>query len=163
MNVVLLFVACSSDKVQNDIPKSLGYDVVQATVSMDYAIGALATIDTTSNIVRDHVSSISGDPVLDFDGTYLWQLNRYRYDTLRKYDPANLSVPITEVSLMFGTEDSSNPQAVVRCADHLFVSQHDRSELLVLDIETLEKVGSVSLDAFVDDDGYDLIAYDVGG
>ena len=150
---VLLLGACSPDATEKERTPSLEYDVVQATVSMDYAVGALATIDKESHVIGDQISSISGDPVLDFDGTYLWQLNRYRYDTLRKYDPANLSVPMAEVSLRFGTEESSNPQAAVRCADKLFVSQHDKSELLVLDIDTLEKIGTVSLDAFIDADG----------
>ena len=145
--------ACSSTAVDDVVPQSLGYDVVQATVSMDYAVGALATIDTSTNAVQDQISSISGDPVLDFDGTFLWQLNRYRYDTLRKYDPADLSIPIGEVSLRFGSEESSNPQAVVRCAEKLFISQHDKSELLVLDIDTLEQRGTVPLHDFVDDDG----------
>lgn len=150
---VFLLGACSPNTAEHEIPQSLDYDVVQATVSMDYAVGALATIDKTSRVVRDQISSISGDPVLDFDGTFLWQLNRFRYDTLRKYNPADLGVPIAEVSLRFGTEESSNPQAAVRCADKLFVSQHDKSELLVLDIDTLEKIGIVPLDSFDDDDG----------
>ena len=150
---ILIWGACSPDAIEHDTPQSLEYHVVQATVSMDYAVGALATIDKTSNLVQDQISSISGDPVLDFDGTFLWQLNRYRYDTLRKYDPTNLSAPISEVSLRFGTEESSNPQAVVRCSEKLFVSQHDKSELLVLDIDTLEKIATVPLDAFIDDDG----------
>ena len=153
MIAVLLLVACSPDATEKEIAPSLDYDVVQATVSMDYAVGSLATIDKESHGIGDQISSISGDPVLDFDGTYLWQLNRYRYDTLRKYDPANLSVPIAEVSLRFGTEESSNPQAAVRCDEKLFVSQHDKSELLVLDIDTLDKIGTVPLDAFIDADG----------
>ena len=150
---VLILGACSPDSVEHDTPQALDYDVVQATVSMDYAVGALATIDKTSNVVHEQVASISGDPALDFDGMFLWQLNRYRYDTLRKYDPADLSVPISEVSLRFGTEESSNPQAAVRCGEKLFVSQHDQSALLVLDIDTLEKIGTVPLDEFVDADG----------
>lgn len=150
---ILVWIACSTDLVEKDIPQSLGYDVVQATVSMDYAVGALATIEKSDFHLQDQISSISGDPVLDFDGTFLWQLNRYRYDTLRKYDPANLSVPLSEVSLRFDSEESSNPQAAVRCAEKLFISQHDKSELLILDVDTLEKVGAISLVDFTDADG----------
>lgn len=150
---MLVWTACSTDSVEKDIPQSLGYDVVQATVSMDYAVGALATIEKSDLHLQDQISSISGDPVLDFDGTFLWQLNRYRYDTLRKYDPANLRVPLSEVSLRFDSEESSNPQAAVRCAEKLFISQHDKSELLILDVDTLEKVGAISLVDFTDADG----------
>ena len=149
----MLLCACSSSTSEITNIESLDYDVVQATVSMDYAVGAIATIDTKSNVLQEQVSSISGDPVLDFDGTYVWQLSRYRYDTIRKYDPANLSVPLAEISLRFDSEESSNPQAAVRCADKLFVSQHDKSELLVLNVDTLEKVGVVSLSSFIDADG----------
>ena len=49
------------------------------------------------------------------DGGWLWQLNRYQYDTLRKYDPENLQVPVAEVSLASDV-GSSNPHDVAYVA-----------------------------------------------
>ena len=60
-----------------------------ATVAMDYSVGALATFDLDTETLTENVSSISGDPVVVMDSGLLWQLNRYQYDTLRKYDPSN--------------------------------------------------------------------------
>lgn len=149
---IYITTSCTTESSDNTRPQ-LEYDVIQATVSMDYSVGALATIHKEQNVLNENISSISGDPVLDFDGEFLWQLNRYRYDTLRKYDPADLTAPLAEISLRFESEESSNPQAVRRCSDKLFVSQHDKTELLILDPSTLSKLGSVSLEDFMDEDG----------
>jgi|GEM_PF-4675622 len=146
-------LSCTSDTDTAGTEHHTQYQVVQATVSMDYAVGALATIDRQSNTLQESRSSISGDPVLDFDGEYLWQLNRYRYDTLRQYDPYNLSTPLNEISLRMDTDTSSNPQSAVRCAEKLFISQHDRPELLILDPTSLTTIGTISLQDFNDADG----------
>ena len=76
-------------KPSNDIHTGL----IMATVAMDYSVGALATFDFETGSSTENISSISGDPALVMDGGWLWQLNRYQYDTLRKYDPQKFDCP----------------------------------------------------------------------
>ena len=149
----LLLLACTNHEEKQSPVSSSQYDVVQTTVSMDYAIGALSSIDSNSQTIDENISAISGDPAISFDGQYIWQFNRYRYDTLRKYDPENLHVPLQEISLQNENGDSSNPQEVIRCAEKLFVSQHDQPAILILDPESMAILGEISLLDFIDEDG----------
>ena len=123
-----------------------------ATVAMDYSIGALATFDSERVLLTENIASISGDPALVMDGGWLWQLNRYQYDTLRKYDPNNLLIPVDEVSLASDI-GSSNPHDVAVCGEALYVSLYGRNYISILEVDTLSQIGSIDISAWADDDG----------
>ena len=90
---MIFFLACTTPKTDTATPNLEGERLVIATAALDYAVGSLAQIDIQSMELYDDISSISGDGVVVFD-QYLWQLNRYQYDTIRKYDTNDLRVPL---------------------------------------------------------------------
>ncbi len=154
MLTFLTLLACTDPKPTDTASSStLGNNgIIMATVAMDYSVGALATFDLDSQTLTENIASVSGDPALVVDGGWLWQLNRYQYDTLRKYDPNNLQVPLTEVSLAPDV-GSSNPHDVAVCNEALYVSLYGSSSLPILDIDSLEILSSIDLMDWADDDG----------
>ena len=153
----LLFthLACTNSKSTDTAPEQIdtvATGLVMATVAMDYSVGALATFDPEIEILNENISSISGDPALVLDAGFLWQINRYQYDTLRKYDLSNLQVPLTEVSLAPDV-GSSNPHDVAICGGQVFVSLYGAASLPVLDIDTLSETSSIDLTEWADEDG----------
>ena len=108
------------------------------SVSMDYSIGSLSS--KTEQIRK--LTNIS---------SAIWQLNRYQYDTIRKYDPQNLTVPLLEVSVAPET-GSSNPHDVAVCEEQLFVSLYEQTHILVLDTQTLEEIGRIDISTYADED-----------
>ena len=136
LTFITLF-ACTDTKTTDTSPvNELGSNgIIMATVAMDYSVGALATFDTETSTLTENISSISGDPALVMDGGWLWQLNRYQYDTLRKYDPSNLQVPVAEISLAPDV-GSSNPHDVAVCGDALYVSLYGSDSLPILDLDS---------------------------
>lgn len=152
--MLILLVACTSTKsIDTSTTEPLSVDgLAIATVAMDYSVGALATFDTETSTLTENISSVSGDPVLVMDSGWLWQLNRYQYDTLRKYAPSNLQVPVAEVSLAPDV-GSSNPHDVAFCGDALYVTLYGSSSLPILDVDTLETLSTIDLGEWADDDG----------
>jgi hypothetical protein len=118
---------------------------------MDYSVGSLSTITTESLHVNQDISSVSGDPILRFQGGFLWQLNRFNYDTIRKYDPRDLSMPLAEVSVS-SDHGSSNPHDIAICGDQIFVSLFEQSEILILSLEDLSELGRIDILNFADAD-----------
>ena len=151
--IFYILLACTDTKTI-DTASSLPTNVnlVLTTVAMDYSVGALATFDTETETVTENISSISGDPVIVYDDGWLWQLNRYQYDTLRKYTPDNLQVPVGEVSLA-PEIGSSNPHDVAVCGDSLVVSFYGQDYLALLNLGTLETIGTIDISEWADDDG----------
>ena len=147
---IFCLMACTNPN-NSDTAHLIG-DVVVATVSMDYSTGVLASADLEDEIIYDEIATISGDPILRNTGDWIWQINRYQYDTLRKYAPSNLHMPIQEISLAPQT-GSANPHDIVTCQNQAFVTQYELDELLVLDIDTLAVVDHVSLSEWSDADG----------
>ena len=148
---ILSLFACTSTK-QTDTDITPAHGLVMATVAMDYSVGALATFDAETETLTENIASISGDPALVLDGGWLWQINRYQYDTLRKYHPQNLQVPWFEVSLA-PEVGSSNPHDVAMCADKLFVSLYGSESMPILDTDRLNEITRLNLSGWADDDG----------
>jgi hypothetical protein len=140
----LLFISCSAPQEASSY-EALDNYIAIASVSMDYAVGTLATLDLETFELQESISTISGDPLVLYEEKYFWQINRFQYDTIRRYDPRNLTFPLVEVSLRQDELSSSNPQDAHLCADKLFLSQYDQNSLLVLDPETLEQLNSIEL------------------
>lgn len=122
---------------------------ILATVSADYSVGALATVDLGSWAVVDERSAVSGDPAVSVEGDWLVQINRYGYDTVRLYDLESWSAPVREWS----TGDGSNPYAASLCEDRLFVALFEGNVLPAYDPDTGLLVGAVDLAPWADADG----------
>lgn len=150
--IFFLFLACTEKKQllpASDFLKSEA--AIFTGVSMDYATGSLSAIETDSLELFENLSSVSGDPAIRYKAGYLWQLNRYQYDTIRKYDPTLLQSPLLEISVAPET-GSSNPHDIEICEDQLFVSLYEQPELLILDPETMNEVARIDIVEFADED-----------
>lgn len=149
----LLVLACTAEDNKLQSSNILSSETaIFTSVSMDYSVGSLSSITTDSLTITEDISSVSGDPVIRYDGEALWQLNRYQYDTIRQYDPRNLRYPLLEISVAPET-GSSNPHDVARCNQQLFVSLYEQSHLLILNPENLDEITTIDISAFADDDG----------
>lgn len=147
--MILLLLACpSADAPPLDTQDWSGASTVVATVSQDYAVGALATVRLDDHAVRDTIVDISGDPGVHSSGDWVFQTNRYGYDTVRVYVPGDWSAPTAE----FALQDLSNPYDVDACADRLFITQHGATFLAVHGFDGTEQA-RVDLSALADDDG----------
>ncbi|MCB9776952.1 MAG: hypothetical protein H6742_00135 [Alphaproteobacteria bacterium] len=157
---LLLLLACGDKAADDSGHDATGGDTgtgdgdgqttaVLATVSDDYAVGALATVALDDHRVTDTITDISGDPAVISTGGSVFQLDRYGYDVVRAFAPGEWEEPRFEVALA----DLANPQDVEVCADRAFVSQYGLAALAVLDPGTGLLVGSVDLSAFADADG----------
>jgi len=122
---------------------------VLATVSDDYAVGALATIDLTDWTITDTITDLSGDAGVVAAGDRVFQLNRYGHDTVRVYAPGEWSAPTAELAL----EDLANPHDVDRCGDAVVISQYGVDQLVVVDPDSGLVSGSVDLSGHSDADG----------
>ena len=120
-----------------------------AGVSADYATGTLSTVTIEGRAVRDDLVPIASDAAVAMSGGALWQLNRYGFDTLRKYTPGELSAPAWEVEL----GDLSNPADAEVCDGRLFVSLYGTERLAILDPDTGLVEGAVDLSSHNDGDG----------
>lgn len=123
------------------------FRIAIATVSSDYASGALAIYETLDNELEDQVLSLSSDPVVRAEGDTLYVLNRAGEDTVRVYEDGALDAPVVE----FSTGDGSNPQDIVTCGDHWFVSLWS-GDVGVFDADG-NRVGNVDLGDWADADG----------
>jgi hypothetical protein len=128
---------------------ALGPTAVLATVSDDYAVGALATVAVDDWSVADTLTDISGDPAVVSSGGYVFQLDRYTYDVVKVYTPGAWSAPLTE----FALQDLANPHDVAVCDGLAFVAQHDATTLAVHDPTSGLLAGTVDLSAYADADG----------
>ncbi len=152
--MILFLIACTNQKLSDSsTPRTDGESgIIMATVAMDYSVGSLAYFDLDSSSLTQNIASISGDPIVVNEGGWVWQINRYQYDTLRKYDPSNLQVPLVEVSLA-SEVGSSNPHDVAVCGGYLYVSLYGDSRIPVLNLETLEEIYSIDISEWADQDG----------
>ncbi|MBM74122.1 MAG: hypothetical protein CMK59_01870 [Proteobacteria bacterium] len=128
-----------------------------ASVSMDYAVGTLSAVQLDDLSVQESISTVSGDPLVFFEDNHVWQLNRFQYDTLRKYNPKDLSAPLNEISLRPQGISSVNPQDFEFCAEKLFISLYDYNALLVVDPETLSIINEIDLSSLNHSDDADLL------
>ncbi len=126
-----------------------GDHAVVVTVAMDYATGALTTVDVDDLAVDDTLMTTSGDPGVAADDGYVIQLDRFGYDTVRLLEPGAWSAPRWQRDV----GDHANPLDATICADKLFVSLHSRDHLGVYRLEDGAELGAVDLSGFSDGDG----------
>ena len=154
MLTFLTLFACTDTKTTDTAPVTeIGSNgIIMATVAMDYSVGALATFDLDSQTLTENIASVSGDPVIIMDGGWLWQLNRYQYDTLRKYAPENLQVPVAEVSLASDV-GSSNPHDVAYVATNSSSLSTAKIEYRYWIKASLEQLNEIDISEWADADG----------
>lgn len=121
---------------------------VITTVASDYTTGAFATVDLADWTVSDELFVTSGDPAVSVSEGMVFQLNRYGYDAVRRYEPGSWTAPVWEVAL----EDLSNPYVARVCDGALFVALYDKGEVGVFDLDSGVSLGAVDLSAFFDAD-----------
>jgi len=115
----------------------------------DFTVGALAEVDLDTLSVTDEITATTGDSVVRADGGYVIVINRYQHDSIRLYDPADLTTPVTELS----TGSGSNPQEALLCEGRLFVTRLELDSVGVYDPDSGLPVGEVDLSAWADSDG----------
>ena len=150
--MIIWFWACTTQENTSESPAYTRNAIVMSSVAFDYSVGALAHFELETNTLTENIASVSGDPVVIYDEGFIWQLNRYQHDTLRKYTPEELHTPQKEVSVA-ATIGSSNPHDVEVCAENLFVSLYGLSTLSIRDLQTLKEISSLNLTAYADEDG----------
>lgn len=135
-----------------------GAFAVVSTASDDYSVGALATVCLDDLSVADSLAAVTGDTVVVVDGGAVWALNRSNQNSLRRYAPEDLRVPLWEVS----TGEASNPQDLAICGGEAWVSRYESNRLLRLNPEDGSTLGETDLSAYADEDGLaelnDLVA-----
>lgn len=128
--------------------------IVVATVSSDYATGALAVLDPSARTLVDGVASTSGDPAVDVGDDVVYEINRFAWDAVQVLEADDLG----SVRLEFSTGEGTNPQGVAACGDTLWVPLYERAEIGWFDAVSGARVGGVDLAAWSDADGLPEVA-----
>lgn len=146
--MILALLACTGGGGPDVVTSFPGPHAVVTTAAADYSVGALAIVDLDDLEVHDDVAALTGDPVVSVDGGWVFQLNRYNYDTLRAYRPGEYAAPEADLQL----PDRSNPYDAAVCDGLVFTALYDEDHLLVHDPDGWLQVGEVDLSAFADGD-----------
>ncbi len=93
--------------------------------------------------------SIHSDAVLRWGGEYLVLVERLGVDAIRVLDPDDLS-SVSE----FSTGAGSNPQDIVVVGEKAYISLGNSNDILIVEWPSGAPLGSVSLSAWADEDGY---------
>jgi len=148
---LLFLTGCTGEapgsKGQDSAPPSAGPAAIVATT--DFSVGALARIDTETWEIADTLTATSADPSIHHDEGLIFLVNGYNADSLRVYDPDDLSHPGAEISTGAGT----NPHDVEICNGRAFVSLYETTRIAVYDLQDWTDLDSVDLSDHVDDDG----------
>ena len=147
-----LLFACSSKNTPLTSKEVPTEGLVLANVAFDYSVGSLSHFDVTTQVMTEDITSVSGDPFVVYDEGSIWQLNRFQYDTIRKYSPTDLRIPLQEVSIAIEI-GSANPHDVEVCSNALFVSLYGTDFISVLDPQNLQTVDSIDISDWADEDG----------
>lgn len=122
---------------------------VITTVASDYSTGSIATVDVATWAITDELFVTSSDPGVVAEDGWVFQINRYGFDSVRKYSAGDWAAPLWEQSM----GDFSNPHDVEICNGDLFVSLYGANHMAVVDMDTGASKGQVDLSAFADSDG----------
>ncbi len=152
MSLVLLALACTPTGGLDSASPELGPQAVLATVSMDFATGALASVSLEDGSIQDLLAPVSGDAVVRTVGEEVLVLNRFGYDNLRFYAPGQWSAPRLEVGVGDG-EGPTNPVDTAICGEDLLVLLYERDHALFLSPTTGAVTGTLDLSPWVDGDG----------
>ncbi len=149
ISLALVLVACTPDLPDPKDTAELSEGPFAVVSTTDFSVGALAQVDLESWAVSDMLTATSGDPTVVADGGLLFQVNGYNTDTIRVYEPGDLTAPLAE----FSTGAGSNPHDVEVCGGRLFVSLYETTRIGIYDPATGSEIGEVSLVDWSDADG----------
>jgi hypothetical protein len=130
---------------------------VVTTVASDYSTGSIATVDVNTWTSTDELFVTSSDPGVVAEDGWVFQINRYGYDSVRKYSAGDWAAPLWEQSM----GEFSNPHDVEICNGDLFVSLYGANHMAVVDMDTGASKGQVDLSEFADTDGVSPEASDI--
>jgi hypothetical protein len=130
---------------------------VITTVASDYSTGSIATVDVNAWTSTDELFVTSSDPGVAAEDGWVFQINRYGYDSVRKYSAGDWAAPLWEQSM----GEFSNPHDVEVCNGDLFVSLYGANHMAVVDLDTGVSKGQVDLSEFADTDGVSPEASDI--
>ena len=147
----LLGSACTPAAPGGNEPAPPASERSAYVVTSDYSDSIIARVDLDSGEIHDGLAAFpAGDMVLAAEGSDIYLLSRSGEDVIRHYPGGDFSqAPSFEV----GVGPGSNPHDLSLCAERLWVSLYNRSELIALDPETGEQLQSIDLHDF--DEGAD--------
>ena len=146
---MIFLLACAGGPVADDTAPVIDDVIAVATTAADYSAGQLALVDWESHSVQDALVPTASDVNVAMDSGRLFLIERSVENTVRMYDPADLSAPIVEIS----TGDSSNPQNAALCGNTIVTSLFATDFLALHDATTGLPTGTVDLSAYDDGDG----------
>lgn len=145
-----LLAGCDDKLVLDDTgAPAEGGQAVVATLSGDYSVGALATVDLDDWSVRDGLATLSSDPAVVSTGGLIVVLARGTEDGVRVYEPGRWDEPVVE----FSTGDGSNPHDAELCGGALWVSLYGDARLAAYDPESGDQLAGIDLSPWDDGDG----------
>jgi hypothetical protein len=157
VRLLLLFLPACAPSVEVKSPEPGGgsstgdghQTAVLATVSEDYATGAVATVSLDDWAVTDTLFDTSGDPAVVAAGDWVFQLDRFSHNTVRTYAPGQWAAPVAEWSL----PSAANPHDVAICGGEAVLTEYDTDQLSVWDPDRGLLLGTVDLSGVADSDG----------
>jgi hypothetical protein len=116
------------------------------TVASDYSSGSFATVSLSDWSIDDGLFVSSSDTAVSTDEGWVFQINRYGFDTVRLYEPGTWGEPIWEQDV----GELSNPHDAEICNGDLFVSLYGKDFMGVYDLSSGILKGTVDLSAYQD-------------
>ncbi len=159
--MILLALACAPVIPEDSALDTGGGDsdsavatAVVTTTSADYASALLATVQLSTMIIIDRITTAPTDSQVVSEDGLVYVLGRFGVDAVRVYEPGEWVEPIQE----FSTGDASNPQDVKECGGSVYVSLYGSTEVKRYDPETWLLRGVVDLSSLADSDGIPEVA-----
>lgn len=142
-----LACACAPALV-GDAPCPPG-EVAAFVATTDYTVGALAAVCADGD-VRDGLTEIGGDPMIQVVEDSLFVLDRSGGDAIRRYP---IDGPFTAPTWETGVDAPGNPHEIAAFGGSLWVTLYDAGALLRLDPTDGAVLDQVDLASFADADG----------
>ena len=117
----------------------------------DFSTGSLANIQFgPPRTVTPNVATVSSDAVLRSFNGLLYVVNRFGFDNIQVLDPGNNFATVRQ----FSVGNGSNPHDIeFVSATKAYVTRYESSELWIVNPQTGQHTGTVSLADFADADG----------
>lgn len=131
------------------------------TVDAQFTTGAAAivSLDEPFTVLKTGIgegSWFSTDVLFQSDSRYVYIIDRTN-GNITVVDPLDEGKELTQISV----GPASNPKAVVRINDKLYISRNDEESVLILDADTFQEAGTVDISKFSDADNLPDMGYAV--
>lgn len=112
--------------------------------------GTIADIQFGPPRTVANVATVSSDAVLRYFGNLLYVVNRFGFDNIQILDPANSFGTVFQ----FSVGNGSNPHDIqVISPTKAYVTRYETADLWIVNPQTGQHIGTVSLAGFADADG----------